>query len=232
MIDSECPRKRPVDAVRAAPQHIQLFALTAGLFCYIERFSCLSGRFTVIRGAFCHFERGEKSGQQIPPVAVLPRKDSLFAGAPRKNKQGGAACPVLLCRSLVSRRTGSAGGAVPACARGAASVYPGTLQMASGHSAGAVPQGGRPAGYAAQAPRRGAGPPSAALPSHAPPPFREHASDPSVAIQGRGDRACSGLEGIFRRQSALLKGHPAGRIIVLCRCNGHHPGLQLQILER
>ena len=135
-------------------QHIQLFALTAGLFCYIERFSCLSGRSTVIRGAFCHFERGEKSGQQIPPVAVLPRKDSLFAGAPRKNKQGGAACPVLLCRSLVSRRTGSAGGAVPACARGAASVYPGTLQMASGHSAGAVPQGGRPAGYAVQGPHR------------------------------------------------------------------------------
>ena len=143
-----------MDADRAAPQHIQLFALTAGLFCYIERFSCLSGRPTVIRGAFCHFERGEKSGQQIPPVAVLPRKDSLCAGAPRKNKQGGAACPVLLCRSLVSRRTGSAGGAVPACARGDASVFPGQAAdglgaLRRGHAAG-----GRPAGYAVRVPRR------------------------------------------------------------------------------
>ena len=203
----------------------RIILLYRAVFLSFRPIHCHSGRFLPFRA-------GREIWSADSTGRCAPSERQPFAGAPRKNKQGGAACPVLLCRSLVSRRTGSAGGAVPACARGDASVFPGTLQMASGHSAGAMPQGGRPAGYAARAPRRGAGPPSAALPSHAPPPFREHASDPRVAIQGRGDRACSGLEGIFRRQSALLKGHPAGRIIVLCRCNGHHPGLQLQILER
>ena len=85
--------------------------------------------------------------------------------------------------------------------------------------------------------------PAGKLHRHALPPCREYLGRSPFFVRQSGlfrpwfrfafcnpsrvNMACSGLEGIFRRQYALSGGHLAGRTFILRTCRACHPGLGL-----